>query len=626
MAAFSLDTIFKATDKFSAPIKSMSAASDKFAAKQAAAFSKMRESMVNVRNQLIGLAGGLSVATLFKSGYDAIVRYDDAVQSLSAITGATGKQLDNFKLKGIELAKELKMSGPDILKAFELMGSAKPELLASAEALGEVSKQALLLSKAGSILPEDAVNSMAVAMNQFGAGADKAAMFADIFTTGQRKGSGSIKFLSEAIVNSGSTMKTFGNSFEDTVAILEGFAAAGIDASRSGTALSSIMGRLARSQNKDFNPQHTKAIDIINNLSKANITYQQAEKLVGTEQAKNLLALINQNKIVQELNGNLNEAGATQSDAAVQTQKFSERVKQLRSKFENLIISGNESSGVLNFFGWIIGFITKNLGLIIGAIGIFIAMKAAYVGTMIAWKAATLAYNFAIDMTLIRQGYLGRQLFATKLGLISSIVWTKAAAAAQWLWNAALLANPIGLIIIAIAGLIAGIILLIKHWDYVKEKIDSWSNSAIYQILSVIFPLLKIIELIAFFQDRWEGIKKSFSEGGFLEGMKAIGAAILSLIIKRLEVIMKTIARLTGFKWAANVASELGNFRAGLDEGLIQPTETTVNTQAAQTSAQRTYNESVTKNQMELLLTNKTDKNAEVKKSNVSMPIMGVTN
>jgi hypothetical protein len=41
--------------------------------------------------------------------------------------------------------------------------------------------------------------------------------------------------------------------------------------------------------------------------------------------------------------------------------------------------------------------------------------------------------------------------------------------AAQWAWDAAMDANPIGLIIVGIGALIAGIVLLVKHWDVVKK-------------------------------------------------------------------------------------------------------------------------------------------------------------
>ena len=42
---------------------------------------------------------------------------------------------------------------------------------------------------------------------------------------------------------------------------------------------------------------------------------------------------------------------------------------------------------------------------------------------------------------------------------------TKIWAVAQWALNAAMLANPIGLIIIGIAALIALVVVAIKYWD-----------------------------------------------------------------------------------------------------------------------------------------------------------------
>lgn len=64
----------------------------------------------------------------------------------------------------------------------------------------------------------------------------------------------------------------------------------------------------------------------------------------------------------------------------------------------------------------------------------------------IAHTAATVAHNVAMG--------------AAKIAMV-------AATAAQWALNAAMSANPIGLIILAIAGLVAGIIALVKNWDKV---------------------------------------------------------------------------------------------------------------------------------------------------------------
>lgn len=49
---------------------------------------------------------------------------------------------------------------------------------------------------------------------------------------------------------------------------------------------------------------------------------------------------------------------------------------------------------------------------------------------------------------------------------------SKAAAAAQWLWNAAILANPIGAIIIAVAALTAGIYLLVRAHSKENDELE----------------------------------------------------------------------------------------------------------------------------------------------------------
>lgn len=59
---------------------------------------------------------------------------------------------------------------------------------------------------------------------------------------------------------------------------------------------------------------------------------------------------------------------------------------------------------------------------------------------------------------------------ASKVAMGASVIATGAMTAAQWLLNAALSANPIGLVVVAIIGLIAVGVLLWKNWDTIKEK------------------------------------------------------------------------------------------------------------------------------------------------------------
>jgi len=83
----------------------------------------------------------------------------------------------------------------------------------------------------------------------------------------------------------------------------------------------------------------------------------------------------------------------------------------------------------------------------------------------------------------------------------ASVAASKAAAAAQWLWNAAMAANPIGLIIVGVAALIAGIVLLIKHWDAVSAAVKgafAWFQNLLGKapdwLLALVFPIGLVIK------------------------------------------------------------------------------------------------------------------------------------
>lgn len=73
----------------------------------------------------------------------------------------------------------------------------------------------------------------------------------------------------------------------------------------------------------------------------------------------------------------------------------------------------------------------------------------------------------------------------------------QAVTVAQGLWNAVMIANPIGLIATGIGLLIAGIVLLIKNWDTVKQKTVEFAIVAVQKIQSMWEKIKPIFEKIA---------------------------------------------------------------------------------------------------------------------------------
>ena len=67
-----------------------------------------------------------------------------------------------------------------------------------------------------------------------------------------------------------------------------------------------------------------------------------------------------------------------------------------------------------------------------------------------------------------------KAIVGQKVAMIAGKVATGVATAAQWLWNAALTANPIGLVIAAIVGIVAALVLGLVLWIS-----DPWDDDAI---------------------------------------------------------------------------------------------------------------------------------------------------
>lgn len=129
------------------------------------------------------------------------------------------------------------------------------------------------------------------------------------------------------------------------------------------------------------------------------------------------------------------------------------------------------------------------------------------------------------------------------LGLIKTIIELKKAwAAIQGVLNIALTANPIGLIIAAIAALIAIGILVYKHWDEIVEflaKTWQWIKDTAVKLWGSIAD---------FFSGLWDGIKKLFSKAiDFLWN--------LFLNFTPLGIIIKNFDKITAF---------FGKFRDGI--------------------------------------------------------------
>lgn len=597
-ANYTVSATFTAIDKMSAKFATMQKGVSRFASRAQAGFARVEMAGRRLEKRISGMVGklgrlGLGFSALLIAQQVAVanVELDQSLASLQAITGATNQEMVSYATVLERVSKEQKIFGAETGKVFEMVGSAKPELLKSAEALGKVSEQAIILSKAGKLEITDSVNALTGSLNQFGKGAEYASKFTDILATAQQKGSGTISYLSQAMVNAGGTSKAFGNSFADTVAILEGFAKGGVPASEAGTQLAGILAKLSKVQKKEFNPQFTKATDIIDNLAKANLSYSDLMKMTDVRGAKWLTTIINQNDEVQRLTGNLYEQGNANKQAIIQTNTLGQLWKQLVSSFKNATTTTDQNNKAINQAKNLLILLADNMDRIIGfvikAIKAFVAYKAVMISVVIAQKA--LLASIAIAK------------FARFVMIVIKIAKAKGVwAAAQWVLNVALSANPIGLVIMAIAALAAGIVWLIVKWKDIVNWIKTSDNWFAKLIRYSLKPIIWLFQKIG---QAWQWVKGIFKSGKIGGFFKNIGRSILNFVLAPLEAILKLVNKLTGGKVGGKMLERIQATRADLnapDEGTSIKNIETTKTAAAKEGLAR--EERIEKSQAEILI------------------------
>jgi hypothetical protein len=141
--------------------------------------------------------------------------------------------------------------------------------------------------------------------------------------------------------------------------------------------------------------------------------------------------------------------------------------------------------------------------------------------------------------------------------MTTQAVATKAITAAQWLWNAAMTANPIGLIIVGIAAMIALLVVAVKNWN-------EWGAA----LAIFLGPLGLTISLIQAFRRNWELISEAFKTDGMVAGIKMIGITLLDVVLMPLQQILEIISKVTGADWAKTAADNVNKFRSSIGTNL----------------------------------------------------------
>jgi TP901 family phage tail tape measure protein len=319
--------------------------------KVASGFDNLNKSILRVGASLVG---AFAVKAIISNAFKTIKEFEQGMADLGAITGKTGKELDKFRRGVLDVSRKTGKGAADIAKAFQLVGSAAPELLESADALAAVTEQAIILAQAGGLEVPEAAEALTKAMNQFGASASDAAMFTDILATSQQKGTATIAQLSESLKNVGAVAASAGLTFEETNVALQVMAKGGLVGAEAGTGLRAVILRLQAAGvgfvdgQFDLHAAIKETKERFENISDPIKNVQERTKLFGAENIKTGDTLIKQIKIFDELTGKLDEHGNALDQAATRTDTVEGNTEKMTSAYERFILEVAEGDGVIS--------------------------------------------------------------------------------------------------------------------------------------------------------------------------------------------------------------------------------------------------------------------------------------
>lgn len=494
--------------------------------------------------------------------------FDTQMSKVAAISGATADEVGLLREKAKEMGATTKYTARESAEAFEYMAMAgwKTE-----DMLSGIDGIMNLAAAAGAELgtTSDIVTD---ALTAFGYSAKDASHFADILAATATNSNTNVEKMGASFKYVAPLCGSLGYSAEDAAIALGLMANAGIKADTAGTSLRNVLQRMASPTKQSANAMTMLGLSLYDADGKMYSLMEIMQQLrKGMGQVN--IPLADFNELCEQLDAQLESGEIKEKEYNKQLEELAERAfgaeKAEQAKAAAMLGGARALSGLLAItnatqedfdalteaiYGSegaakeMANIMLDNLG------GDMTLLKSRLEGVQLAMyeklepslrsgvgvlNKLVDAFSWIVDHSSAVAG--GIKVIATAIGTYAAMTtvitvmekgWkaltivTKAQAAAQWLLNTAMSANPMGLIVAAIAALIAAFGVL---WNNCEEFREFWLNlwetikettattiEAIGSFFSLAWDAAKTAWENAkiFFPELWENIKAAFGNVG----------------------------------------------------------------------------------------------------------------
>ncbi len=388
---------------------------------------------------------------------------EDAAANLKALTGLSDENIQWLTKQAETLSTTMEKSGlrvrksaTEILEAYMLVGSKKPELLQDKEALNAVTIEAMRLAEAAKMELKDAVAGVTLAMNQYGASAEEAARYVNVLAAGSKFGAVGVATQTESIVKAGVAANMAKVPIEQLVGVLETLGERGIEGQIAGTQLKTFFLRLEAGA-KDTRPSVVGLQQALENLAAKNLDVTQLTKMFGMESISTAQALISSADKVKYYTDAVTGTSTAIEQARINSDTTAAKMAQVRNQIN---LTGQELAKTLapvmsKTVGWTRKFVMMLPGIIdfLKEWGVqLLVLAAAYNALAIKNALATAAqkgWNAAVSLGKGIAGGFRAMLLLLHAGYTLLTKGLAAAKIEMMAFNAAMAANAFGIIITA---------------------------------------------------------------------------------------------------------------------------------------------------------------------------------
>jgi len=516
------------------------------------------------------VAGGATALVAFSASQ--VRAFESAVASFRTIVSdLSDQEFVKFRAGIMDVAKTTRTSSVDVVQSFEKIAGLNASFAETAEGLSAVSKAAIIMSRASGDTLESSAESLVGIMNQFSLTADQADRTINVLAAGQAVGAASITQTAEAFKNFGSVAAGANITLEQSVGLIQTLGQFSVFGAEAGTKLRGAILKLQKaglgykSGQFQINDALVEANQRIERLGSAKAKDAALNKMFGAENISTGRILLANVELFKQFTEGVSGTSEAHKAASINSDTLNNRLKELGAAWTNIITGSDGAGQSLSYAKRVIVLLTDNLETIVNVGARVLTFFIAWKALILLSKAALVAYNVVMGVAIALQG---KSAFAVMGNVVAYKAYRAAvlvATAAQWAWNVAMNANPIGILITLIGGLILLTIAAAKNWDKWGESLAFWLG-----------PFGMIISLVQSFRRNWELIEKAFKEGGIVSGLKMIGKTILDAVLSPIQRVLELLSKLPkslGGGIAADAAKSLESFRRGMGVDMTRENE-----------------------------------------------------